>query len=66
LQGHDRRIAELPAHRGFGQQELDAGNLGLRHAAAPGQPVTGQARRFTQVTQGIGEILAIFPCLRWI
>jgi hypothetical protein len=38
----------------------------LRHAAAPGQPVTGQARRFTQVTQGIGEILAIFPCLRWI
>jgi len=51
-----------------GQQaaSLNAGNLGLRHAAAPGQPVTGQARRFTQVTQGIGEVLAIFPCPCWI
>jgi hypothetical protein len=51
-----------------GQQAagLDAGNLGLRHAAAPGQPVTGQARRFTQVTQGISEVLAIFPCPCWI
>jgi hypothetical protein len=48
-----------------GQQAavLDPAHLGLRHVAAAGQPLTGQAGSAPQVAQRAGETLAVMPCL---